>query len=288
MTASGLYVGRVMHRRLRPKMHQLSYRTFSLLLDLDEIDELDRSLRFFSRGKFNLLSFHDSGHGDGSDVPLRQQVKTHLWKAGITSVGRIRLLAMPRLFGFVFNPLSIYFCDRPDGRAAAILYEVNNTFGERHTYVLPIDGHEEIVRQTVSKAFHVSPFLPMAMSYAFRVKQPAEDVRVGITVSDSSGPVLAAIQRASRRPLTDREILRAVVTHPLMTLKVIAGIGWEALKLLLKGVRVHRHPTPPEASITIGNRARNLAITSRQSPTCTSPPRPRVASQAPRARPSSC
>lgn len=242
MSSSGLYAGQIMHRRLRPRMHQLRYRIFSLLLDLDEIDDLDRSLRFFSRGRFNLLSFYDCDHGDGSATPLRDQAIGHLRSIGIATAGRIRLLAMPRVLNFVFNPLSVYFCDRPDGGLAAILYEVHNTFGERHCYVLPVEDCTADVRQHTLKCFHVSPFLPMNLRYSFRVKPPGKIVEIAITVRDNEGPILAAVHAARRWPLSDGVIFKTVAAQPIMTLKVAAGILWEATRLLAKGVRLYRRP----------------------------------------------
>ena len=135
---STLYVGSVMHRRLRPRRHRLRYRVFWMLLDLDEIDRLPHIFRLFSRNRFNAVSFHDTDHGDGGATPLRAQVERHLAAAGIAlDGGAIRLLCMPRIFGYGFNPLSVYFCYERNGLLAAILYEVHNTFGERHSYLIP-------------------------------------------------------------------------------------------------------------------------------------------------------
>lgn len=249
---SALYTGRVMHRRLRPKLHQLDYRIFSLLIDLDELDEMDSGLRLFSRGRFNLLSVRDRDYGDGSATPLRIQAERHLQRIGIADVGRIELLTMPRLLGFAFNPLSLYFCyDRGDA-LTAIIHEVHNTFGERHSYVLTADEDRGAVRQNAAKAFHVSPFLPMKLNYTFRVRPPGERLQVAIQVSDKDGPLLVAIQRMERRQLTDAAILRAALAFPMMTFKVVAGIVWEAAKLWAKGVRVHRHPAPPATSASYG------------------------------------
>ena len=250
MTSSAIYAGQVMHRRLRPRMHQLKYRIFSLLLDLDELEALDGRLRFFSRARFNLLAFYDRDHGDGSAMPLRDQALAQLRRAGIELIGRIRLLAMPRLLGFVFNPLSIYFCDSPNGTLAAILYEVHNTFGQRHCYVLPVDSPGGTIRQEIGKRFHVSPFLPMNLDYAFRVKPPADAMLVAISVSDENGPILAAVHSAWHRPLTDAMILRTVAASPMMTLKVVAGILWDAARLALKGVKMHPRPVAPGHGIT--------------------------------------
>ncbi len=250
--ASGLYLGRVMHRRTQPRVHQLAYRIFSLLLDLDEIDALDGRLRLFSRGRFNLLAFHDRDHGDGGSVPLRAQVERHLADAGMPiSGGAIRLLTMPRLFGFAFNPLSVYFCHRPDGALAAILYEVNNTFGQRHSYLLPVDATQRgPVRQTIPKRFHVSPFMGMDMTYDFTVTPPGERLSIAILVSDDRGPVFTAALSADRRALTDASLARALLAYPLMTLKVVAGIGWEALKLWFKRVGVYHLPPAPDRAVT--------------------------------------
>ncbi len=258
--ASALYVGRVMHRRTRPRAHRLAYRMFSLLLDLDEIDGLAARLSLFSRGRFNLFSFHERDYGAGTDEPLRAQVERLCAEAGFAlDGGAIRLLTMPRILGFAFNPLSVYFCHDRAGRLGAILYEVNNTFGERHSYLIPVeaDARKEgaVVRQHCDKAFHVSPFMPLALRYDFRVRppgvQPDERLDLAITVSDAAGPILAAVQTARRRPLSDAALVRAFAAHPFLTLKVVGGILWEALQLWLKRIPVHRHPAPPARPVTI-------------------------------------
>lgn len=253
MTHSALYAGRVMHRRLRPRRHQLRYRIFSLWLDLDELDELDRSLRLFSRNRFNLIAFHDRDHGDGSRESLRDQVERHVRAAGLTdAVGAIELLAMPRVLGFVFNPISLYFCRGLDGALIAILYEVSNTFGERHTYVMPVTGEASVVRQDCAKRFHVSPFLPMNLHYTFRVRAPEDDLLVAIGVHDPQGPILVAVQTGKRLALSDATLARIMLTHPLMTWKVVAGIVWEAARLWVKRVPVYRHVGPPTHSASSG------------------------------------
>ncbi len=252
MNGSALYIGTVMHRRLRPKLHQLDYRIFSLLIDLDELDSLDRRLRLFSRRRFNLLSFRDKDYGDGSETPLRTQAEAHLEAVGVTDIGRIDLLTMPRLLGFAFNPLSNYFCYDRAGALTAIIHEVHNTFGERHSYVLIADEEAGAVRQQSAKAFHVSPFLPMKLDYAFHIRPPGPTLQIAITVSDTAGPLLVAVQRMERRALTDGAILRASLAFPLMTVKVVAGILWEAAKLWIKGVSVNRHPGPAEAPASYG------------------------------------
>ncbi len=253
-TVSALYIGTVMHHRLRPRVHRLQYRLFSLLIDLDDIDALAVRLRLFSRGAFNLFSFYDRDHGDGSARPLRAQAEALLAQAGLAHGGPIRILAMPRLLGFAFNPLSVWFCHDPAGALTAIRYEVNNTFGERHSYLLAVEpaaSPQHDVQQSVTKRFHVSPFLPMDMQYAFRVNPPGSALSVAITASDASGPVLFAVHRATRHALTDAALLRVAVTHPLLTIKVVAGIVWEAALLWIKRVPVHHHPgTAPATPVT--------------------------------------
>ena len=256
IAASALYTGQVMHQRLRPRRHRLSYRLYMLLLDLDELDGCAARLRLFSRGRHNLFSFHDADHGAGTAQPLRAQVERHLCDAGVASDGgAIRLLTMPRVLGFAFNPISVYFCYRRTGELAATLYEVNNTFGQRHSYLLPVQpGSGSAIRQHVAKRFHVSPFMGMDMDYAFRVAPPAAAensvLGIGITGSDEQGAIITAVLTARRHELTDAALLRAFFGMPLVTLKVVAGIGWEALKLWLKGVPVRHRPPPPADRIT--------------------------------------
>ncbi len=223
------------------------------LLDLDEIDALAGRLRLFSRGRFNLFSFYDRDYGASTDEPLRGQLERHMRAAGLTpDGGPIRLLTMPRMLGFAFNPVSLFFCHRADGALVAIHYEVNNTFGERHGYFLPVrqDG-QPTVRQHCAKAFHVSPFMGMALRYDFRVAPPGPGFALGITGSDAAGTIISAAFTARRRALTDRALALAFASYPLLTLKVVGGILWEALVLWIKGIGLHEHPTPPTQSVTI-------------------------------------
>jgi DUF1365 family protein len=251
-TASALYVGRVTHHRLRPRRHSLAYRAYWLLLDLDEVAALGRRLRLFSHNRLNLFSFYDADHDRGESGPLRAAVEGHLASDGIAfDGGPIRLLAMPRLLGYVFNPLSIYFCHRKDGSLAALLYEVRNTFGEHHTYLIAAPEAENgAVHQHCAKRFYVSPFLGMDMRYDFSVVEPDSTVRVVIRGSDPSGDVIVASLLGRRVALTDVALLKLLFTHPLMTLKVTLGIHWEALLLWLKGVRLQPKPTAPEETAT--------------------------------------
>lgn len=249
--ASALYVGSVMHRRLSPRRHRLRYRAFWMLVDLDETGELDRRLSLFSHNRFNLFSFHDRDHGDGQSAALRDYVDGVLAGQGIDCRGgRIALLCMPRILGYVFNPLSIYFCHRADGSLAALLYEVRNTFGQMHSYLLPVVGDAPMVHQHCAKEFYVSPFLDMDMTYDFRVAPPGQRVSVVVAADDKRGAVLVASLSGERRALSDRALGAIFVSLPLMTLKVMAAIHWEALKIWWKGMRLYPRPPAPHHAVT--------------------------------------
>lgn len=250
---SSLYVGNVFHHRMRPRVHKLRYGVFWMLVDLDELDAMAGTLRFFSHNRFNLTSFHDADHGNGGAIPLARQIRDLLRTSGVaTEVGRIDLLCMPRILGYGFNPLSVYFCYRPDGSLAVIIYEVHNTFGERHSYIIPCKPADNgRVEQQCAKAFFVSPFLDMEMHYSFRVDLPAETVRITIQGDDPQGPTILASLAGSRQVLNDKSLLRLMVSHPLMTLKVIAAIHWHALRMILKGFRLRRHVSAPRCRATV-------------------------------------
>ena len=228
---SSLYVGSVIHQRLQPRRHRFRYRAFWLLLDLDEMDELSSSLRWFSHNRSNIFSFYDADHGDGTETSLRVQVRRQLGDAGVDlDGGRIRLLCMPRTLGYCFNPISIFFCYRADGALAALVYQVHNTFGERHSYVIRVKDQSAALHQRCQKIFYVSPFLGMDMRYDFRIVGPDERVAVGISASSSVKPVLSAVLTGRRRELSDRNLMFVFLTIPVITIKVIAAIHWEALR----------------------------------------------------------
>ena len=250
---SALYSGHVVHQRTRPKRHRLRYSVFYLALDLEEAPAVGAGLGLFSVNRFNLFSFHESDHGDGSSFPILEQIRAKLRAAGLDAGGAIVLMTMPRMLGYAFNPLSLYFCYRKDGAVAAILYEVNNTFGQRHTYLIPATPDADgLVRQESAKSLYVSPFLATDMSYAFVAAPPKKSVAISITARDEEGPVLFTRLSADRVPLADGTLLRALLAYPFLTLKVVAGIHWEAFRLWLKGVRPIERPTQITGRTTIG------------------------------------
>jgi uncharacterized protein len=249
---SALYDGWVMHQRLRPAPHRLRYPILSLFLDLDEIDTLAATHRLFSRNRFNLFSFHDRDYGSGGSQSLRAEIEGHLAEAGLPMVnGAIRVLTMPRILGLAFNPLSLFFCYRPEGSLAAVLYEVNNTFGQRHAYLIPAEPDEDgLLRQSCAKAFYVSPFMAMELAYAFQLTIPSDRLSLMIRVSDGQGLLLTAAQSARRLAFSDAALLRAFFGHPLQVIRVLGGIHWQALRLWLKGLRLKPRPPPPIRPVT--------------------------------------
>lgn len=240
---SALFLGEVMHARARPRRHRMNYRVFSLLLDFDELKAISASSCLFGYNRSAILSFWDTDHGDGSAGGLRAWIEARLREADRLEEGMsIRVLCYPRMFGYVFNPLTVYFCHASGGALRAILYEVCNTFGERHTYVIPVeDGATGPVRQGCAKELYVSPFMPMACSYRFHIEPPGDKVLVRIDESDAEGPLLIASFSGRREPMSDRSLMRALIRYPLMTLKVTVGIHIEALRIWWKGIPVHRH-----------------------------------------------
>ncbi len=235
--ALSLVVGTVLHRRLRPFRHRFDYRVFSLLLDIDQVQEAAKTLRLFSVGRWNLLGFDPADHGprDGSD--LRLWAEAHLRAAGLEpDGGRIRLLCFPRLLGRVFDPLSVWLCEDKAGGLRAILWEVRNRNRQAHTYVLPVSPEQAasgLIRQSAAKDFYVSPFIAMDMAYRFRLalKEDRLSLFIGVDERQSGQPVLTACQWGDIRPVSDGALARLLLSHPLMSWKVVAGIYWEALKI---------------------------------------------------------
>jgi hypothetical protein len=246
---SALYVGAVMHRRWRPRLHKFRYRAFWLLIDLDELSALTAGLRLFSHNRFNLFALHQADHGDGSATPLRLQAERRLLDAGIDiGGGPVRLLCMPRTLGHSFNPISIYFCHRRSGELAATIYEVHNTFGERHAYVSCVEPGANPI-QSCPKAFYVSPFMDMDLVYQFRPTAPAERVALSIETSRHGERVLSARLSGVRFELTDGALLKWFSAIPLITIKVVLAIHWEALRLWLKGIGLRHRPSLPGGSV---------------------------------------
>lgn len=259
MTArEALYLGTVVHARVSPIRHRLRYSVFSVLFDCDRLEEAAKRLRLFSYNRFNLFSLHDKDHGDGT--PVAAYVARVAVEAGFADGDlRFSMLCYPRILGYGFNPLTVYFGFDASDRIRLIVYEVNNTFGQRKTYVVPVAqadggggeaGAPSVIAQGCAKEFYVSPFNPAAGRYSFHVTPPGDALTVGVALHDASGPVLKAHFRGERQPLGDRSLLRALGRTGWMTLKVTAGIHYEAAKLWLKGLRLVKRPPAPQTPIT--------------------------------------
>lgn len=251
--AAVLYPAQVMHRRRVAPHYRFVYRVFYLLLDIDQIDQAARDSRLFSHNRFNLLSFYDRDHGAQQFGALRPWAEQLLEQNGVSlQGGRIRLLCMPRLFGYAFNPISLWYCEHRDGTLRAVIAEVRNTFGERHCYLLASNGQPFAYEQAQDKdkCFHVSPFFDLAGRYRFVLGEPGERLSIVIHETREGVPILDAAVTAQPRPFTDAKLLGQVLRMPLMTIKVVAAIHWEALKIWLRGARFHRKPKPPTSEVT--------------------------------------
>jgi DUF1365 family protein len=247
--AASLYVGKTTHARLGARPHRFSYGLFQLLIDVDRIEEGLRASRFF---RWGLFTFAERDHGARDGSMLRTWVEARLAAADlVASAHRIRLLAFPRMLGFVFNPISIFFVEDAQGQLEAVIYEVNNTFGQTHAYVAPATGGA-CERQEADKQLYVSPFYGVEGAYRFLITPPAQTFNLVIAKSVDGRPDFTATLSAERRDLTDAALLKLFFGMPLMTLGVVAAIHWQALLLWLKGAPFGARPRGPQAGMSVG------------------------------------
>jgi DUF1365 family protein len=250
---SCLYGGEVVHRRLSPVAHELRYRVFNLFADIDELPQLANRLKLFSYNRFNLFSIDDRKHGSGDGTSIHECVWSLVRTADSDRrVTRVFMFCYPRVLGYVFNPLTVYYGFDSTDHLCLMIYEVNNTFGERHSYVIPVD---ESGYQSCDKKLYVSPFNKVEGHYDFKIQTPDDELKLGITLTTEHGPCLKAWFSGSRLPLTDANLLKSFLSLPLLPLKIIGGIHWEALKLLSKGMRFAERPPPLDAAVSISKKA---------------------------------
>lgn len=251
--AHRIYRGQVMHRRLGDTPYRFEYAVFSLLLDIDRLADTAGRSRIFGYNRPGLLGFYDRDHGPGDGTPLRPWIEAHLARCGIDlDGGCIQLLCFPRVFGYVFNPLSLWYCHHCDGTLRAVLCEVSNTFGERHGYLLHAHGAPMRwpVRDSRTKCFHVSPFLPPRLRYQFRLTAPDAELSIAIRCMQGDSLRMAAVQIGTAEAFTDLNLLRNLVRMPFMTFKVMLMIHWQALKLFLRRTPFHSKPAAPTEEVT--------------------------------------
>jgi hypothetical protein len=246
--------GRIWHRRLRPVEHAFGYASYFLLLPMRALrDQAAAGLR---RNRFGALSFFDRDHGDGRTDALAWLDELLAGEQIDDAHGEVWLHTFPRVLGHVFNPVSFWYAHRTDGTLAAVVAEVNNTFGERHCYLLSGPSLGWDTPMAASKVFHVSPFCAVEGQYRFRfqLNGGAHSARTytmaRIDHEDAEGPLLQTCVSGALEPLTRASARRAFFSMPLMTLFVIARIHWQALRLALKRVPFHHQPTAPERFVT--------------------------------------
>jgi DUF1365 family protein len=250
---SCLYECEVMHQRLSPKRYALQHALFMLYLDLDDIDRQAQRLHLFSRNRWNLYSFRDDDHMPGCGgcaEALRARLEQYLASQGIAlaAEARIGLLTLPRIAGYVFNPISVYFCfEHASGAPLCAIAEVGNTFGEQKLYLLPCPQPEDaaLFRLRVPKHYYVSPFSSLTLQFDFRLRAPGEALHLRIDDYEGEHRILRSALHGRRRPLSDARLLWFALKYPLLTLKVIGLIHWHALNLWLRGVPWHRKAESP-------------------------------------------
>lgn len=236
-----LYSGKVMHARLKPVLHRFSYGMSSLLIDIDRLEEADEKSVIFSVNKPNLVSFQQKDFGPKDGSPLRPYIDRLMAEAQLPPAQSVHLMCYPRVFGYGFNPISVYFCFETEKRLTCMIYEVRNTFGESHTYVEPVRPDQltkASLRQETRKQFYVSPFMDMEMRYHFRVKPPVNEISFRILETDAKGPILAASFFGKRLPFSTASLLKTIGQTCGLTWKVTAGIHYEAAILWFKGLKI--------------------------------------------------
>jgi len=246
---SAVYEGWVRHRRHWPHAHEFRYKICMLYLDLDEVDRLFADRWLWSAGGRNLAEFRRTDYLGDPRLPLAEAVRERVRaETGKAPRGPIRLLTHLRYFGHCFNPVSFYYCYAEDGKTLeTIVAEITNTpWKERHSYVLPVASAQQHGRAfgwSFAKAFHVSPFLPMQRGYAWRLTAPADALRVHMDVCAGDACEVDATLVLERRPVNAGNLARVLLRFPAMTLRIVAAIHWQALRLWLRRNPVYDHPS---------------------------------------------
>lgn len=252
-----IYKGSVFHKRFSPKPHELRYSVFTLFADIDDLKALSDQSKFFSLNKFNLMSLYEKDYGDPNDTSgqnLKDRLLSLMSDTGISvgKISKIKLLTYPRINGFVFNPLTVFYCSGKNDEHLALIYEVRNTFGERHNYIYEIpDGKTFTDAHQTQKCFHVSPFFDRDGDYKFKINDPGDVASVLIDYHNDHEILMTANFIGKKVALSDKTILSLCLKAPFMTVKVVAGILFEAMRLKFKGLKVFSHPEDHEYQATL-------------------------------------
>ena len=247
---SRLYLGHVYHKRFSPFEHDFRYSVFSLLLDLDDLSELKNQYKWLSYNSFNLLSFYDKDHGLRDGTPVKDWVISHAKDFDVDlENAKIYALCFPRVLGYVFNPLTIYYCYGSDQKLIAILYEVKNTFGDQHGYFCKITD-ENLNHHSKDKIFHVSPFIQMDATYHFKGKEPLEELDFKIDERIEEKPFLLATWTGKDTDLSEKNLLKCFFKFPFMTLKIMTTIHIQAFHLWRKGAKFYKWTKPPNKDVS--------------------------------------
>lgn len=247
-----LFVGETTHHRFKPRPHRFTYKLFQIEVDLDQLKPKCLGRRSQPIGPLGLFAFASRDHGARDGSPLRPWIEACLNKAGVSaSAANIQLLCFPRVLGFVFNPISAFFVRDAAGGLEAVVYEVNNTFGQTHAYVIPAGGGA-VERHEADKQLYVSPFYRVEGGYQFRLERTEATVDLTIVKQVAGRPDFNARLSLEQRSLTDAALLTLFFTMPLMTLGVTAAIHWQALKLWLKGAPFGARPPGPKSGVSLG------------------------------------
>jgi DUF1365 family protein len=247
---SHLLEGKVRHRRARPVVYGLEHDVAYLALDVDELDAVDREIRLLSRNRRNVLSFRDADHWPEPAADIRATVLDHLRAQGEDPAGwRVTLVTSVRILGFVFNPASFYLCRDAAGALRVVIVEVHNTpHLERHLYTLRPTSTEGPFTASMDKAFYVSPFIDMEGRYTVHVADDPARLAIAINERQDGEPLLSTSLVLTRRPMTNRNVLRMLVRYPFTTQKTVLAIYWHAFRLWRKGVKFHRHGGAAQAA----------------------------------------
>jgi len=242
--AAQIMLGQVMHERVRPVRHRFVYPVFYLRVNLARIDELNSAWFGINRWRAASLQTKDYGPRDGSD--LSAWMRQLLGREGVEADGEIWLQTFPRLFGFVFNPVSFWYCYNQSGALRAVLAEVNNTFGESHCYLLT-----DLDAAIAPKHMHVSPFCEVKGHYRFKFRDSDDTSLVSLNYHDQEGLLIKTTLGGKSYAYTTQRMRNALLRQPFLTLGIVLGIHWQAFKLWRKGVQFFSKPAAPHDSLTV-------------------------------------